>query len=431
MAFGLALAGRSAPAQGGTNITYLKNGRIRLGLDLRMGGAICYLAGIGGPNLINDFDHGRQVQLSFYSGPVPFQPPGTILDKSWRALGWNPIQAGDAFGHGSRVTSCRNDGKSIRLRCVPLIWPLNNVPAECAFENTYTLSGSVVHLDACLVNSRSDHTQYPAGGQELPAVYCNGPWCRLVSYVGEKPFTGAASTVLVDRNDNKGWPWLGFFATEHWAALLDTNDRGLGVFEPDACRFGGGFAGSPKGTGGPADMQTSYIAPNLDEILDCNITYRYRADLIVGSLGEIRHYAVEHSHPQRAPKWVFRSDRQHWFYEGTTDAGWPIDKELRVNLTTSKAALVSPQTLWQAEEAPVFQIDAAFDAGGAVSLMVQTAPSGTWLGPFPISIKPDAKFHHYETHLAALPGYAGPMRRLKVVLPSGKGWARVRSIGFK
>jgi len=64
------------------------------------------------------------VQLSFYSGPVPFKPEGVTLSKAWEKLGWNPIQAGDCYHDGSKVIEHRNDGKTIRVKCVPMIWPL-------------------------------------------------------------------------------------------------------------------------------------------------------------------------------------------------------------------------------------------------------------------------------------------------------------------
>ncbi len=420
------------------NVTYLDNGRIRLGLDLEMGGAITYLAESGaGSNIINSWDHGREVQLSFYSGPVPFQPPGTTLDPSWKDLGWNPIQAGDAFGHGSKVTRWKNDGKTIHVRCVPLIWPLNNVPAQCMFEATYRLAGNTVEVANRLINGRLDHTQYSGRSQELPAIYSNGTWYKLVSYVGDKPFAGGAPTTLVDLNDGKGWPWLNFYGTEHWAALLDKNDRGLGIFEPDVCQFGGGFAGTPKGAGGPKDDPTGYIAPNLDEILDYNITYQFHYVLIVGSLDEIRHYACGHAGPASAPRWVFKADRQHWIYHDTTDAGWPIKGELRVPLGPAGAALLSPMTFWPAQKAPGFQMEAALDAGRDVSLMIQpmtdaSRPDSTkWIGPIRIPVKPDGKFRHYEINLANLAGYRGPMKRVKLILPGGSGFARFRSIKFK
>ena len=60
------------------SLAYLDNGIIRLGLDLSQGGAATCLSRSGSDaNMINSHDCGREVQLSFYSGPNPFHPPGT------------------------------------------------------------------------------------------------------------------------------------------------------------------------------------------------------------------------------------------------------------------------------------------------------------------------------------------------------------------
>lgn len=55
----------------GARMSYLENGVLKLGVDLNRGGAIVFLSRDGGANLINNFDFGRQVQLSFFSGPAP------------------------------------------------------------------------------------------------------------------------------------------------------------------------------------------------------------------------------------------------------------------------------------------------------------------------------------------------------------------------
>ena len=57
-------------------MSYLDNGVVKVGVDLNRGGAIVYLAPAAGGNLINNFDFGRQVQLSFFSFPVPFESNG-------------------------------------------------------------------------------------------------------------------------------------------------------------------------------------------------------------------------------------------------------------------------------------------------------------------------------------------------------------------
>jgi hypothetical protein len=152
-------------------MSFLDNGVVRIGADLALGGAITWLSHRERPdNLINSYDLGRQIQMSHYSGPVPFQPPGTILRPEWRDIGWNPIQTGDVFGHASRVLDHRNDGRELYVKCVPMHWPLDNVPGECVFESWITLAGSEVHLRFRATNARPDMTRYPARHQELPAV---------------------------------------------------------------------------------------------------------------------------------------------------------------------------------------------------------------------------------------------------------------------
>jgi hypothetical protein len=44
-----------------------------------------------------------------------------------------------------------------------------------------------VKLVSTLVNHRSDTTLYPPNDQELPAVYSNGPFYRLITYNGSVP----------------------------------------------------------------------------------------------------------------------------------------------------------------------------------------------------------------------------------------------------
>ena len=47
---------------------YLSNGRIKLGIDLAMGGSVTYLADLkDGRNIVNSFDLGREIQMSFFT----------------------------------------------------------------------------------------------------------------------------------------------------------------------------------------------------------------------------------------------------------------------------------------------------------------------------------------------------------------------------
>ena len=93
---------------GADPMRYIENDRLKVGFNLAIGGAVVYLEDKkhNSGNMINSYDWGRQIQLSYYSGPVPFiGPNGEQPSSNWAGLGWNPIQAGDCGGYGSRVLS--------------------------------------------------------------------------------------------------------------------------------------------------------------------------------------------------------------------------------------------------------------------------------------------------------------------------------------
>mgnify|MGYP002513552332 CR=1 FL=1 len=95
-------------------------------------------------------------------------------------------------------------------------------------------------------NNREDKGSYPALGQELPAVYTNGEWWQVVSYVGNEPYTGGAVTHLYQKTDNCWLPSLR--ATEHWSAMVD--DNGFGVKDENLDRlFTPNFTTKSSGTG--------------------------------------------------------------------------------------------------------------------------------------------------------------------------------------
>ncbi|RKX41338.1 MAG: hypothetical protein DRP64_11440 [Verrucomicrobia bacterium] len=344
-----------------SRMSYIENDRIKLGVDLNVGGAVTYLAEKGGDNLINSTDWGRQIQMSFYSGPIPFEPNGKKPMGFWRGLGWNPIQAGDSYAHGSKVVEHRNEGDKLYVKCVPMQWPLNNEPGECTFECWYELEGNVVKGRYKLNNSRSDKKQYPGRNQELPAVYANGRWSRIFTYLGDKPFTGAPLTEIAHlwKGGPTNEPWGRWQTPERWAAMVDREGRGLGVWSRQATEFNGGYFGTVVGEGGAADLQTNYLGPVRREIIDHNIEYEYSTHLIVGSLEEIRQYVYEKTPRTVSPDYLFKHSRDGWVYDGATDSGWPIRDELDIRFSGGDAMLAGPPDFWLAQDVPGIRIKAA------------------------------------------------------------------------
>jgi hypothetical protein len=422
-------AAKSVPAK--PEMTYLDNGQIRIGFDLSMGGAITYLSKSGSDaNIVNSDDLGREIQMSFYSGPVPYVPTGATVSANWKGLGWNPIQCGDFYGHRSQVTQSRNDGKTITLTCIPMQWPLDNVPGKCVFESKITLDGDAALVTGRLINNRDDKTEYPARGQELPAVYTNGPWDKIITYTGDQPYTGDAVRTLPSQ-----FPWQGVEATENWVALVNDAGTGVGVWEPDVYHFSTGFFGTP-GAGGPSDSPTGYIAPNDTEILDHNIDYSFHYDLIVGNVDAIRKYVYAHAEKPSPPQYRFDRDRQHWIYANATDTGWPIRGALHVNLDGKDPQMIGPPAFWQAADAPTLRIDAAFHTTSSMAQVFWSradSPGFSQEKSLQFPIQPDGREHVYVVPLASSPEYHGAITGLRLD-PEDTGHAgdtvTVKSIGF-
>jgi hypothetical protein len=422
----LAAAGRQAQ---GAKVSFLDNGRIKVGVDLEQGGTITWVSASGSErNIINAHDRGRQIQLSFYGGPQPY---GTA-HPGWKNWPWNPIGTGDVYGHASTILKHTNDGKTLYTKSIPLQWALDNVPGECTFETWITIDGATAHVRNRLVNHRADRTQYRAFDQELPALYTIGKLHRLVSYDGDQPYTDALTRVL----ENNGPPWTAWKATEHWAALLDNDDWGLGIYHADVTQFIGGFHGKPD-SGGPTDDPTGYIAPVRQEILDHNITYDYDYILILGKLAAIRAYATTHKPADTRPNYDFRRDRQHWTYVNADDAGWPLSGSLRVHLDQGDPQMIGPEQWWSAASVPKLRLRAAFHTHQNVAELYWKILGQEGFSPdrkLRFVILPDGKYHTYTLDISAVPTYGGTITGLRLDPTDGgeKGaYADIASLAWR
>lgn len=384
-------------------MSFLDNRTIKIGVDLNKGGVITFLADSNNlENVVNTHDMGRMIQQSYYSGPSPYGSPHPAYPK-WN---WNPVAAGDVYGHTSQVVSHSNDGKMLYVKNIPMQWALCGVPAECTFEQWIELDGNVAKVRCRLINARTDSTQqYPASDQELPAVYTQGRLYRLFSYTGSEPFTSGPLVQI----KNSGPPWKYFNATENWSALVQDNDWGLGVFSPGVQFTVGGFHEAPGGN------PTGYVSPLHKEIIDYNITYVYEYHLILGYLNDIRQYVYRHQ-PPNMPNYRFEEDRQHFTYENAIDSGWPVRGRLRIYLNQADPFLLAPVGLWKAADVPLLCIRAAYHTENTEAKIYWKNFGDTNFietKSVPFGVVSDGQYHNYIVNLAMSPNYTGVVTQIR------------------
>jgi hypothetical protein len=266
----------------------IDNGILTLKLDLTRGGAISYLSLSGSiRSIVNIADEGRYIQQSYYAGKR-LDRKADGQSPHWSPWSWNPIQVGDAYRNRAKILDFQKSGNSLYVKCIPMLWDMNNRPAEAEMEQWTTLEGSVLKVRNRLTCHRTDmiYGDSIRNDQELPAVYPISALQYLYAYTGNAPFTKAVSDSITVINLSSGFWGRYKNVSEHWMAFVDGNQWGMGIYNPKCDYFLAGMAGVPGKEA--ADGSTSYIAPVKKEILYKNCVYEYEYYVIIGTLQEIR-----------------------------------------------------------------------------------------------------------------------------------------------
>ena len=277
------------------------NGILHVKFDMTRGGAIGYISTSGSTrNIVNIADEGRYIQQSYYAGKsVDRRAEGQSA--SWSPWSWNPIQVGDFYRNRARILASSITGNTMYVKCTPMLWDMNNMPAEAEMEQWTTLDSNMLHTRNRLTCHRTD-TLYGEGilnDQELPAVYPISALKKLYSYFGNVPFTNAPlnNPAVVNLSSGFWGRYQSNMVSENWMAFVDSTNWGMGVYTPICSNFLAGMAGSPGGEA--TSGSTSYIAPIKKEALYKNSVYEYEYHVIIGSVTDIRSkvYAIHAALP--------------------------------------------------------------------------------------------------------------------------------------
>lgn len=254
---------------------FLENGTIRIGVDLESGGSVFHFSrGAEKRNLLNHHDRGRFIQQSWYG-----IPDGTLWnEQEWC---WNPVQGGDWRGNPGRLLERKKTETTLYTKSTPRHWSgCVDVP-EAVMEQWIELDGEVAHVRHRF--TYRGEVEHPKRHQEMPAVFVDHALEHLVfcpAREDEEPWSGGELERIVP-----GWPNEGHRRSECWAAYVDDEERGIGVFTPDTpemtCYR---FAGEDGEEGGGC----SYFAPVRTLAITPGCVIEYDVYLTIGKVEEIR-----------------------------------------------------------------------------------------------------------------------------------------------
>jgi hypothetical protein len=325
-----------SPAISGQESLELYNDTLHVKLDLTRGGAINYVSVSGSErNLVNIHDEGRYIQQSYYAGQT-LNRQADGQNPSWSPWAWNPIQVGDSYNNRAEILEQSNDGVTMYTKCIPMLWDMNNEPAEAEMEQWTTLMGNVIKVHNKITCRRTDDIwgEGTKKSQELPAVYPIADLKNLYSYFGNYPFTGGQldnPEVVFLNGPTKFWGrYVNDMVSENWMAFVDDKQWGMGVYTPISNNFLAGMAGTPGG--GALSGSTSYIAPIKTVEMNKNTVYEYDYWLVIGTLNQIRSEIYQLKGVQKNA-WEFADDLEGW--NVNLNGGTVVQSEGKLTFTVS------------------------------------------------------------------------------------------------
>lgn len=257
---------------------YLENDYIRAGINLGWGGGIGYLTRVDkniqqiilngenmigvnyaskhpdgtlvadGVNLINSSTAGRSAQVSLYGLNMDTEEYTRGIYRTTKGpWPYNPVQCGDQWDTHSTVVDYRIDETEIYVKTRPQDWATCE-PTDSYTECTYSIDGKTVKAFNRFYDwSGLEHNMLDAAGevtpnkrnQEIPALSAVVPLHTMVLYEGDSPWTGGELTTYKDlgywsvASGSAGQYLSTTRAAESWAAWVNDENFGLGLYVPD------------------------------------------------------------------------------------------------------------------------------------------------------------------------------------------------------
>ncbi len=420
----------------------LDNGIIKVGIDANAGGVISYLSPSGSAtNLLNTYDLGREVQQSYYAGDE-IDRTAEGQRRRWSPWPWNPIGAGDSYGNRAQVQALEVTPSTIYVKTRPLLWDMNNELCDCTMRTWITLEGGRVRVHNRLTTWRTDSRwAVVPRTQELPAAYPIADLPRVVSYTGSRPFTWGPISEIPKPVTG----WADWITREHWAACVNQQDWGVGVYTPGRSTVIGGLYGGPGG--GTDSINSCYLSPLETVPLDRTTKFDYDYWLAVGTVDRIRQqfYAARQAAFSPPPGFP-HGDGQVWSFNSNGDfGGWrPVANISSSSVTsgrleadaTSGDPYVHSATI--GKPARDWNVTVRLRNGtpsSTAQLFFTTTDDQTWSGSKSkrIDIAPNSPYTEYTFDMSDVSTWRGTIDHLRLDPAEASGsfaidWIRVGSV---
>jgi hypothetical protein len=230
-------------------VVWMSNATIKVGINLRAGGHICYLSDINSNvNLVqNGYDKGRQICIDAYQRQDGYTQNGkvsrTLPNGGGNPASYNTTQGGDFMalagvsgGHSPSLIDYKRVGNSYYVKVRPLFYTMDSEFAQVYIEATYTLLERSVKMEVTYTSFRTDN-QFTGGGFDgaaFPACFVIDPLNRYKCYTGANPWTNDSLDTGVIPIVNQGQAELGRQLTENWVmAHKPDNSVAVGFCTPN------------------------------------------------------------------------------------------------------------------------------------------------------------------------------------------------------
>lgn len=250
---------------------YLDDGVVKLGINEGAGAAIGWFSASGSErNLLNMFDVGRYVQQSYY---------GDLDGTDWNGKPWtyNPVQGGSWKNEASVLLQSSNKAGVYYAKTRPRHWASGALLEEVVLEQWIRLEQGLVRIRFRM--SYSGDKAFKPRHQEMPALFVDASLETLVVCPEGSPvWTGAELKRL-----QPGFPNEYATVSEPWAAWVDAQNRGLGIFFPGTSRLT-----CYRVREGNVKADCSYLAPIRTLALTPGTVIDYEVVLALGTVEELR-----------------------------------------------------------------------------------------------------------------------------------------------